>query len=865
MAANGSLTPSDDQWQRVKAVFLAAIDLPESDRRAFIAAACRDDDETLRQVESLLKSDESAGSFCETPAARRLAGVSPVDVTAAPRLAAGVRLGAYEVVELIGTGWMGEVYRARDTRLGRGVALKTIPAATFAGSSASRLVREAQHASRLMHRNICTIYEVSECDGVPFIAMELVGGQTLAQLQRGGVLPLNDALRYAIQVADALTHAHDRGIAHRDLKSSNVMIEAGGRAVVLDFGLARRLPNAEELSDSITAGEHGLAGTITHMAPELLRGARGDGRADLWSLGVLLYQLVAGTLPFSGTTAFDTSSAILEKSPRPLDRQIPLALRLVIERCLRKDPGERYQRAADVRAALHAIAARRTWRTAGNLLLRPGRRAAHAAAIGALAIVAVIVMLLWVRPGTAVESRSFGTLTVLPLANATGESGQDFYAAGMTDALVSQLGAIGDVRVISPPSTGGGGGAARPPVDIGRSVGAAAVVQGTVRRSSDRIALDLSLLDTMTGRVLWSDTLDRPARDVLALQADAVRALANAAKLALRQGARDRLTLVPSVRPDVYEAYLKGQYEWNRRTAASLRAAVEHFSRAIQLDPTFAPAHAGLAACYNQFGTVLVGTGSPLEYRPRAAAEAIRALQIDPNSSEAYAALGYVRHYDWEWAESEKAFLRSIELNPSNALARLWYANLLMSRKRFDESLRQAYAARDLDPFSLVVNTNIGWILHFAGRNEDAVVHMTRTVALDPQYPQARWRLADALAAVGRSDEALAQLAQALPQTNRSPSVLSRLATVYAETGRTAEARSVLRELLSRAKMEYVPPSTIGSIYAALGEFDAAIDWMERSVRERSNAAAYFAVEPSKESLRSHPRFQALLQRIGAK
>jgi serine/threonine protein kinase/TolB-like protein/Tfp pilus assembly protein PilF len=865
MAPNRSGASPDDQWQRVKSVFLAAVDRPEPGRRAFVAEACRGDEEVFRQVQSLLESDESAGSFCETPAAHRLAAKTLVHVDAPPRLTAGVRLGAYEVAELIGTGGMGEVYRARDTRLGRDVALKTIPAAPFGTGSAARLIKEAQHASQLKHRNICTIHEVGECDGVPFIAMELVEGQTLTQLQRNGVLPVDDALRYAIQVADALTHAHDRGIAHRDLKSSNVMIEAGGRAVVLDFGLARRLPTAGSLSDSITASEHRLAGTITHMAPELLRGARGDGRADVWSLGVLLYQLVTGSLPFGGSTAFETTSAILEKAPRPPGRQVPLALRLVIDRCLDKNPDTRYQRADDVRAALDAIYSRRTWRTAGGLLLQSGRRGVHAAAIGALALLTVIVTMLWVRPGTTVESRSFDTLTVLPLANATGDPTQDFYAAGMTGAIVSQLGAIGDVRVISPSAPAQADGVARTAVDRGRSVGAKAVVQGTLRRSPERIALDLSLLDTASGRTLWSESLDRPARDVLALQADAVRALANAAKLALRQGARARLTLVPSVRPDVYEAYLKGQYEWNRRTPASLRAAVDHFSRAIQLDPTFAPAHAGLAACYNQFGTVLVGTGSPLEYRPRAAAEAIRALQIDPNSSEAYAALGYVRHYDWEWAESEKAFLRAIELNPSNALARLWYANLLMSRRRFDESLRQAYAARDLDPFSLVVNTNIGWILHFAGRNDDAVAQLTRTVALDPQYSQARWRLADALAALRRYDEAIAQLAQALPQTNRSPSILSRLATVYAETGRADHARSVLRELLSRARVEYVPPSTIGAVYAALGESDTAIDWMERSVRERSNAAAYFAVEPAKDSLRSHPRFQALLQSIGAR
>ena len=862
MASRGSRAPSDDQWQRVKSVFLAAIDIPEASRPAFVAAACAGDEEALRQVESLLRSDRSAADFCETPAARALAAETPFQIARAPRLTPGARLGAYEIVELIGTGGMGEVYRARDTRLGRNVAIKTVPAAPFAGAPANRLIREAQHASRLTHRNICTIHDVAECDGIPFIAMELVEGQTLTDMQRTGVLPLDAALGYATQVADALDHAHSRGIAHRDLKSSNVIIEPGGRAVVLDFGLARRLPEHELLSDSMTASEEHLAGTITHMAPELLRGARGDARSDVWSLGVLLYQLVAGRLPFKGSTAFETSSAIIGTSPHPLDRRVPLALRLVIERCLVKNPDERYQRAADVREALDAIRARRTWRLAGRLLIPSRRRSLHLAAVAALAMLAVAVVPM-ARPRGKVAPPSFGTLAVLPLANATGDPSQDFYAAGMTEAIVSQLGGIGEVRVIAPQPAQRIDGTITP-AGIGRTLGAEAVVQGALQRSEDRVALDLSLVDAATGKSVWSRRFDRPARDVLALQADAVGAMVTAASLALRPGARERLTLVPSVRPDVYEAYLKGQYQWNRRTPASLQAAVQHFSRAIELDPAFAPAHAGLAACYNQFGTVMVGAGSPREYRPRAAAEAIRALQIDPNSSEAHAALGYVRHYEWEWAESEQAFLRAIELNPSNTLARLWYANLLMSRKRFDEALRQAYAARDLDPFSLIVNTNIGWILHFAGRHHDALAQLTRTVAIDPAYAQARWRLADVLSTMGRYDEALVQL-DTLRRTDRSPSTLSLLATVYAHVGRDAQARAILRDLLAAAGTQYVPPSTIGSIYGALGDLDTAIDWMQRSIEEQSNAAAYMAVMPSNADLRSHPRFQALLRRIGAR
>jgi TolB-like protein/Flp pilus assembly protein TadD len=598
------------------------------------------------------------------------------------------------------------------------------------------------------------------------------------------------------------------------------------------------------------------------MAPEVLLGARGDARSDVWSIGVLLYQLANDHLPFSGRTPFETSSAILGEAPRPMDRRVPLALRLVIDRCLVKNPDERYQRAGDVRVALEAILGRRAWGVVGRLLIptwRTGLRIASAAVVVAL----VLFGAARVRERLAAPTRAFGTIAVLPLVDASNRPDGDFYAAGVTDALIAQLGAVGDVRVISRTSAMQAATGGKPPRDIAREVGADAVVHGTLTRAPGVIRLRLRLVDAGTGREVWSNAFERGSREVLVLQADATRELASAVRAELRPGAAERLKMVPAINPNVYEAYLKGRYEWNRRTATSLQVAIRHFSHALELDPTYAPAHAALADCYNQLGTVMVGTGSPREYRPRAAAEAVRALQIDPNSSEAHAALGYVRHYQWQWADAEKAFLRAIELNPSNALARLWYANLLMSRARFDESLRQAYAARDLDPFSLIVNTNIGWILDFAGRHKEAVDHLMHTVALDPEYPQARWRLAGALASAGRFDESLEHMNEVLRLTKRSPASLSMLATIYARAGRTQEARAVLRELLATAQEQYLPPGTVGAVYGTLGDVETALDWIERSYREGSNATAYLAVEPWHEHIRTHPRFQAVLQRTG--
>jgi TolB-like protein/tetratricopeptide (TPR) repeat protein/predicted Ser/Thr protein kinase len=849
------------RWARVKEVFLGAIDLAEPDRSAFVEKACEGDAALAREVHSLLERDRLAASFCERPAAELLRAATVTNPNAFS-LSPGAHLGAYEITGFIGAGGMGQVYRARDTRLGREVAIKTVPA-QGADNDAQRLIREARHTSKLQHPNICTIYETGEAGGIPFIAMELVRGRMLSELPHDTPRRTDDTLRCGIAIADALDHAHSRGIVHRDLKSSNVMVGDDGRVVVLDFGLAARVPVAGELSDSLTASQPGLAGTLTHMAPEVLLGGRGDARSDIWSLGVLLYHLVNRQLPFNGRTAFETSSAIMAERPKPMDAGVPMALRLVIERCLAKDPAERYQRASDVRAALQAIQERRGWRIAAGLM-RPSRRrwmqVAAAAILGAAALAGGRAL---VQLGADLPARSFGTLAVLPVEIADGDGREDFFASGLTDALIAQLGAAGNLRVISRTSVMHAHDGRRSTPDMARDLGADAIVAGRVQRSGDRVRLDLQVLDAARDTVVWSDSFERSARDVLVLQADAVRAVAGAVRAALRPGADERLTVVPAIRPEVYEAYLKGRYEWNRRTRESLTTAMQYFRQAVALDPTFAPAHAALADCYNQLGTVLVGAGSPRDHRPNAEREAIQALQIDPSSSEAHAALGYVRHYQRRWAESEDAFLRAIDLNPSNTLARLWYANLLMSRRRFDESLRQAYAAHDLDPFSLIVNTNIGWILTFAGQHAAAVEQLTRTVALGPTYPQARWRLADVLMLMGRYDEAHAQLTEALRVTDRSPSTLSMAAVLSAGMGRRDEALAFRRELLSLAGERYVPPSSLAAVYQAFGETDAALDWMERSFEEGSNWIAYLAVDPWTEPLRDHPRFQSLLRRAG--
>jgi eukaryotic-like serine/threonine-protein kinase len=863
-AVNG-MSEDPELWAHVKSVFLDALDLPEHERAAFVARTCAADPRLKQEVESLLRSDEVAGGFCEIPAASLLATDADSTDIASPQLEPGAQLGPYEILEFVAAGGMGEVYRARHTVLSREVAIKIVGRHIADDPARRRLLREARHAATLAHPNICTIYEVGDSGTGPFVVMQYIAGRPLGALVRERRPAVQDALSYGVQIADALGHAHRHGIVHRDLKASNVVVTDDGRAIVLDFGLAKRVETdtAESRDTTLTAPDT-LAGTLSYMAPEVLLGRPADVRSDIWSLGVVLYELVTGALPFRGQTQYETSSAILGDSPRPMSGRIPLLLRLVIERCLMKDPDRRYQSADDAKAMLEAIRRRRAWPLVGPLLVSARRRTLYVLSSGAVGIAAVAYAgpRLYRRFAQA-SAIHVSTLAVLPLENATGRSDADYYADGMTGDFIAQLGTVGDVRIISKLSAARAARSETTIQGIAKKLGADVLIQGSLRRATDRVAVDLRLVQPATGAVLWSDHYERPAGDVLALEADVVKTLAAVIRLNIRPESREQLATVRAVSPEVYEEYLKGRYEWNSRTSSSLQRAIDHFARAIALDPSYAPAHAALADCFNQLGTVMVGSGSPTEFRPRAAAEAIKALQLDPRSAEAHAALGYARHYDWQWAEAEKEFRRAVELNPSYALVRIWYANLLMSRRRMDEAMRQVMIARDLDPFSLIVNTNVAWVLDFAGRPAEAVEQLTRTLELDSEYVQARWRLADALLETKRFDEAIAQGQRALVESHRSAPALAHLAGLYANAGAEGKAESLFRELRARTRTEYVSPAAIGGVFLSLGARDSAVYWLEKAFSERSNVIAYLVVNPGFAALHDDPRYHAMAVKAG--
>ena len=857
-----SLTESEqpaEQWARVKAIFIEALDLSDAERLAYLDSECVGEPAVRKEVESLLAAQHAAQSFIETPAAGLL-GVHGFTVS---RLEPGTRLGAYEITSFISSGGMGDVYRARHAILGRDVAIKTVSAAVADVTAKRRLVREAQHASALSHPNICTIFEAGEADGTPFIVMQLVEGRSLREWIRERVLPLRDSLGIGIQVADALEYAHRHGIVHRDLKSANVMLDDSGKATVLDFGLARRMTEAESVAaqhSTLTAAGT-LAGTLSHMAPEVLRGGTADARSDVWALGVLMYELATGQLPFSGRTPYETSSAILGDPPGRMNNSVPFALRLVIERCLSKDPNARYQHASNVGDALVSIERRNAWPLVGRLLISTRRRWVAAIAAAALLVPAAVVAAPRLRARLA-DRGHISTLAFVPMEIAAADSALEYYAPGIIEALIDRLGAIATARVVAPASTARAAKAASSRTELARQLHADAIVESRLRRAAGHIAIDVRLIEPARGRVIWSDTYERDAREVLALEDDIVRAMVTEVRLTTRPGTAARLQPSRAVNPRAFELYLQGRYDWSKRTRVSLERAVKHFEASLELDPTYAPAYAALADCYNQFGTLLVGSGSPREFRRRAEAEAVRALQIDPYSAEAHAALAYVRHYEWQWADAEREFRRAIDLNPVYPLAHLWYANMLMSRRRLDEAVQQVQLAQELDPFSLVVNTQAAWVLTIANREAEAVAKLRQTLALDSTFVQAHIRIIDPLEALGRFDEARREAETVVRLTNGSTMAMALKAGVDAAAGRTDDARTELTTLLTRAKTEYVPPGAVAVVYAKLGDTINQDLWLMRAYEERSNALAYLLVDTTR-VWRTDARVRKLIADVG--
>ena len=751
----------------------------------------------------------------------------------------GRTLGHYRVLAKLGEGGMGVVYRAHDERLDRDVALKVLPVGAVSDATArARLLQEARLASKLNHPHICTIFDVAEegaSEGSPqavlFIAMELVEGHSLGERLAAGGLPADDVLRYGLQVADAVAHAHERGVVHRDLKCANVVITLEGRAKVLDFGLARRL-DAQEVDGvtrslvSLTA-PNAVVGTLAYMAPEQLRGQTADTRSDVWALGVMLHEMAAGERPFHGHTSFELSSAILREAPRPLPGRVPLALQAVIAKCLAREPRERYRTAGELRAALEA---------------------AHAA------------------PGVApVGTPAKRSVAVLPFANLSADPENEFFADGITEDVIAQLSKLRAIKVISRTSSMQFKKRELSPREIAAKLGVATLVEGSVRKAGSRVRIVAELVDAETGEQLWAETYDRQLTDIFEIQSHVALSIAEALKAKLSPTERVRIELpVAPVNIEAYQLCLQGRQCLRRYTEAGMQRAVEFLNRAIAIDPGYSAAYAELA-WFHIIRAMGHGAGSA---RPRdsyaLARDAVaRALELDPTNGDAHGTLAAVKFMaDFDWDGAEASFRRALELKPGDSSLFDACGLMYSAQERYDEGLAMQRHARELDPLSGVHASDLTTTLIRAGRYDEAIGEARRLAEMDPSFALAHSTLGWALIKKGVSAEGLRELEHAASLSPGNTLFLSQLGEAYGLTGDLPRACDVLGRLHAMAETRFVTPYHFAYVYTGLGELDKALDLLEVAVEERAGGAygikGSFLFTP----LRAHPRFVALLRKL---
>jgi eukaryotic-like serine/threonine-protein kinase len=779
------------------------------------------------------------------------------------------RLGHYRLLEKIGAGGMGEVYRARDERLERDVAIKILPPGIRDDLSArNRLLEEARSASQLNHAHICTIYEVNEEDNVAFIAMEYIAGRPLSAVIPPGGLPTEQVVRYGTQVADALAHAHQRRIVHRDLKPANVTVTPDGNAKVLDFGLARRL-RTEDL-DAVTRSRVSLdesepcAGTLPYMAPEQLRGEAADARTDIWALGVLLYEMASSRRPFSGGSGFELSSAILRDSPPPLPDRVPGGLAAVIRKCMAKDPAARYQSAGEVRSALETLG------STESSLSAPGVRTPGAGSRVALitwivaGVAALFAVLLAVNVGGLRErfvhpsaTAAIRSLAVLPLANLSGDASQDFFVDGMTAELIREISKIAGLRVVSRTSVMGYKGTHTPLPQIAHELKVNALLEGSVARSGNQVRIAVGLYDGVSERELWSGTFDRGLNDVLALEDEVGHSIAVQIRLKTAASPGTRA----SINPEAYDLYLKGRYSLDQGTEDDLKLAFVYFRQGIEKDPQYAPLYAGLADAYARLP--FYTDTRPSEAFPEAKTAAARALQLDPTLAEAHASMAYVlNYYDWDRSGAEQEFKRALELNPNDAAAHHAYGRFLASMGRADEARAELSRAQELDPLSLGIQSNVGMIAYFARQYDDALQQLQNVLELNPKFPVPYWGIGMCYEQLKKYPEAVAQFQKGIELSGRGANGIGSLAHAYGVAGQEAEAQKILVELRERAKTKYVSSYQFAVIYLGLGQNERAIAALEEAYHERSTLLGYLKMDPRFDPIRSDPRFQDLMSRI---
>jgi TolB-like protein/Flp pilus assembly protein TadD len=780
----------------------------------------------------------------------------------------------YRILDQIGEGGMGVVYRAEDTRLGRQVAVKFLSARLSGDPVAlERFQREARAASSLNHPHICSLYDIGRHQEVPFLVMELLDGGTLRRRIGGRPLPMETLLDLGVQVTDALDAAHAHGIVHRDVKSANIFVTERGQAKMLDFGLAK-LARAQgaalgSVFDTTLApaaqdgtGSGQTLGTLSSMSPEQARGEELDARSDLFSFGVVLYEMATGREPFTGKTPALVFNAILNETPAPastLNPHLPAELDHIIAKALEKDRDLRYQTAAELRADLKRLK-RETDSSRSKVAppqpapgrgwLAPGRLAVVATTVVALSAAAWFGLL---RPqGSVMES-----VAVLPFVAAGSATDAEYLTDGITETLINGLAQLPDLHVAARSVVFRYKGRDVDPQQIGRDLKVRAVVTGRVAVRDNRLVIRAELMNVETGAQLWGGQYDRPPSDLLTVQEEIANEILDKLRPRLSGEDKKRATKRYTESAEAYQLYLQGRYHWNKGTIAGYKSAIEYFQQAIQKDPRYALAYAGLADSYLLLGSYWV------EAITEAKTAAEQALKIDTGLAEAHVALGHIKLWlDWDWPAAQREFERGIALNPASALAHNQYAMYLATLRRLPDAIAEVKRAQELDPLSPIVNSDLGWYLLYSGQHDDAIAQFRKTIEFDATSVSAHQGLGMAYSEAGRHDEAIAELKQALALSENSPVVLGHLGAAFARQHNAAETDRVLKSLQALSAQEYVPSSAAAMVHAALGNRPLALEGLEKAYEEHDFSMAQLGVAPWFRMLRDEPRFKALMAKL---